>query len=336
MKLLTRLFITFLALSVIYTGLCFLGPDSFKANKTVQIDAPIQMVFNEIIDLDSWKDWSPWIGRDSSMEIIFGEIKSGIGAVYSWKSENSGNGSLIIDQANYPVQVRSKMEFEEWKGISYSYWDLSIASSQQTELNWRLETDTPISFFVRGIMYLNGSEKKLQEGLDHGIQQIKSVLEEKRASNQAIVQEIIMEDRTFFYMRDVVETDQIESFFSMHLGTLATATISKNVEMSGMPCGLYYSWNTATRTTDMAAAIPVEEVFDISSGAFITIDGGKVLIVDNFGPYESLHLGHEALQSYLQKNNLEMRSPVIEEYMNDPSLVNDPSEIQTRIYYYLR
>jgi effector-binding domain-containing protein len=270
------------------------------------------------------------------MEISYNDHMAGIGASYHWKSNNSGNGDLIIDEAQYPTNIRSKMSFEDWKGVSFSYWDLGVNDEKKTKLTWRLETDTPISFFVRGIMLLNGSQKKLENGMQEGINLLKTTVEEKYASNTLIVQKTDLMDRTFAIQRDRVKFENITDFYKEHLGFLATSAMTKNVAMNGMPCGLFYSWDSATRTTDMAAAIPVNEVFDINPGAFVSIEAGNVLYVDHYGPYKNLELAHNALTGYIQENGLNFKEPIIEEYMNDPTLVSDSSKIHTRVYYYLK
>jgi effector-binding domain-containing protein len=334
MKLLKRLLVTFLSLCLVYIGLCFLGPKSFEAKNELSIAAPINMVFDQIIDLNTWAEWSPWLRQDSTMEVSYGDQMIGVGASYSWKSEESGNGSLEISDAKYPTNIQSKMRFDDWNGISYSFWDLSIDENNMTNLIWHLETDLPISFLVRGIMLLNGSQKKLEEGLQKGIIQLKQKIENKYASNPSVVQKMDMIDRTFVIQKDSVKFEQIEAFYKEHLGFLATAAMTKDVAMDGMPCGLFYSWNTASQISEMAAAIPVDEVFDINPGSFETMDGGHLLYVDHFGPYSQLKTAHQKLSGFIQENDLKLRMPIIEEYMNDPTLVNDSNEIHTRVYYY--
>ena len=65
--------------------------------------------------------------------------------------------------------------------------------------------------------------------------------------------------------------------------------------------------------------------------AFTT--GGKALMVDHYGPYEKLGDAHMAMEDYMNWHGTQMNGPAIEEYMNDPTMVADASEIHTRIYY---
>ncbi len=60
--------------------------------------------------------------------------------------------------------------------------------------------------------------------------------------------------------------------------------------------------------------------------------GGEVLIAHMWGPYSELSQAYIQIQNWLNQNKRIARDPPFEVYLNDPSTVKDPSEIQTDIY----
>jgi len=60
--------------------------------------------------------------------------------------------------------------------------------------------------------------------------------------------------------------------------------------------------------------------------------GGEVLIAHMWGPYSELSQAYTQIENWLKENNRIARNIPFEVYLNDPSNVKDPSEIQTDIY----
>ena len=60
--------------------------------------------------------------------------------------------------------------------------------------------------------------------------------------------------------------------------------------------------------------------------------GGEVLIAHMWGPYSELSQSYIQIDKWLKQNNRMARANPFEVYINDPSAVKDPSDIQTDIY----
>jgi effector-binding domain-containing protein len=336
MKLLIRLLISIATIFFVYLGICFLGPKNFNIERSTKIDAPVSLIYNEVINLEGWSEWSPWVRADSTMELVFGPIKNGKGASYHWTSEESGQGTMEIVEASTNESMKTRMEMAGWKGYSYGNWNFKTLENHSCKVTWAMESDTDIPFLMRGMMFLNGSSKNLQNNFEEGLADLQFVCDEKMKQITSL--EVVrrqVEGRTFLYRKDDVSIAEIAAFYTQNFGILAKATMSEKIEMDGMPSGLYYNWDSANQMTTMAAAIPVHEVFEIQDADFYTFDTSDALVLDFYGPYETLDLAHYAIQWHLLKNDLKVRDPYIEEYMNDPTVVDDPSDIHTQVVYFL-
>lgn len=95
--------------------------ENFRVSHKQVINASPEAVYNQIVTLKNWENWSYWKGLDDKMITTYNDIPSGVGASYSWKSEkqNVGNGSLIIERTVLNEYVQSRLNFEgNGKGFS--------------------------------------------------------------------------------------------------------------------------------------------------------------------------------------------------------------------------
>ena len=70
-------------------------PQSYSVNKTIEINANIEVVKPLVTDFSQWQKWSPWEKVDPSIRFTLGEPSSGLGAHQSWKGK-WGYGEMII------------------------------------------------------------------------------------------------------------------------------------------------------------------------------------------------------------------------------------------------
>ena len=95
--------------------------ENFRVSHKQVINASPEAVYNQIVTLKNWENWSYWKGLDDKMITTYNDIPSGVGASYSWKSEkqNVGSGSLIIERTVLNEYVQSRLTFEgNGKGFS--------------------------------------------------------------------------------------------------------------------------------------------------------------------------------------------------------------------------
>jgi effector-binding domain-containing protein len=52
------------------------------------------------------------------------------------------------------------------------------------------------------------------------------------------------------------------------------------------------------------------------------------------GSYDHLDVPHNAIESYIKENDLEVLGPALEEYVTDPGSEPDTSKWETHIFYF--
>jgi hypothetical protein len=94
MRILKRILTILIAVIVLLAAASYLLPRQVVAARSIEIDAPASEVFNQVNGLKSEADWSPWLGRDPEVKLMYSGSETGVGSKLEWTSEHPqvGNG----------------------------------------------------------------------------------------------------------------------------------------------------------------------------------------------------------------------------------------------------
>ena len=137
----------------------------------------------------------------------------------------------------------------------------------------------------------------------------------------------------FVAVRETVQMDKVTEFFTNSLGKAMQAAQEKGAEIAGAPCGLYFTWDEATKTTDMAGAIPVKAKTEINGFSAVEIPASEALLVEYYGDYHNIGDAHTAMEQYIAATGMKTTPPAIEAYITDPGQEPDASKWLTKVYY---
>jgi effector-binding domain-containing protein len=130
-----------------------------------------------------------------------------------------------------------------------------------------------------------------------------------------------------------VPSSEIGTKMGEMYGALYAYLQTKGIAPAGAPFAVYYSFDPSGMT-EFEAGIPVAEKVEgnenISAKEFPVM---KVVSTLYSGAYENMAPVYESLMKYMTDNKLESAGTSWEVYLTDPSLVKDPSENKTLIYF---
>lgn len=327
------------AILLIYLGLCFIGPKEIQASRSIEIDAPATAVYKHVGDLKNWKAWMPWYQNDPEMQLEWGEQTAGVGGHYAWSSENSGNGKMKIIEAAPGESMRTEIEFDGM-GTSYGTWNFEPTEAGQTKVTWGMQAEDPVPFPMRGMLIAMGVQKQLDGDFDQGLASLKKVVEETQANlpteyDGYQIKMLDLPASHYVGMREEIAQSDLSDFYAKNLPVAAKALTAAKSEMTGMPTGLFYSWDEKTGKTDVLAGIPVKTAPTALSDNMLSLSvpANKAVQINYYGEYDASIKAHMAMDKYLSDRNWKVVYPVMEEYVNDPTTVKDPSEILTKVTY---
>ena len=142
MKILKYLFL--LLLIVLVGGSIYFGTKdgSFDVVKSKVMNAPAEVIYDNVKDYKSWAAWGPWIDQDENIDISYAEKTEGEGASYSWKSEEMGDGSMQTVKVIPNKEIDQKITFNTPVGDSESdvYWRFEPSEEPgKTKVTWGMK-----------------------------------------------------------------------------------------------------------------------------------------------------------------------------------------------------
>lgn len=176
--------IVVLVLIVVAYGMSLTGEAQMERSTT--INAPIEKVFASVNTFSNIKEWSPWTKIDAEAKYEFMGPDTGVGAKYSWDSENPelGQGTQEILESRDGNYVKTQMIFAI-PGEFYAEYILEPVDGG-TKLTWTYDGK------VDGMMWkiiMNGSEGQLGPMYEQGLTDLKAYIESLPDPTPVMVEE---------------------------------------------------------------------------------------------------------------------------------------------------
>lgn len=160
---------------VLLAGL-FMKKD-FHFERSMQIQAPHDVVWDNVLYFKNHEKWSQWKAKDPNMQVNITGIDGAVGAKMSWKSEHKdvGNGSQTITAVQEGKRVDTDLEFEG-QGGAKAFMTVDGDSTACTA-TWGL--DMHANYPMNAIMGFFMSEKVMNEMFDTGLNMLKAASEKQ-------------------------------------------------------------------------------------------------------------------------------------------------------------
>ncbi len=139
MQILKKIVIGLGALIAALVLVSYLFPRKFGVSRSIEIKAPVAIVFDQVNDLRKWNEFSPWLADDPNMQLSYGAITAGVGASYSWKGESTGSGTMTSVEVIPNQLVRYKLEFDD-EGGGEAVWRFAPTAEGVTA-TWEFSGD---------------------------------------------------------------------------------------------------------------------------------------------------------------------------------------------------
>lgn len=326
-KVLRFLLILIIILFVGYLILCIATPAQMTVVESTTINAPKNVVWNQMVDLENQQNWSPWKEMDPTVKTTITGPAGQVGQKSAWTSESNVGEMTIItiegDSMRYDMHFVEPFEGDAVGWVTVSGEDGAVVATS----GYSGET----SFWMRGMNALFGRrmmEKMLERGLELLKEYVESGKAEVPAPNYEIA-EITYPATTFATVRKTVKIAEMNQFFGPAYAEVAAAAGS---QIRGNSHSITYKWDETNGEGDIAAAFPVSG--PVKGMAMVDIPetkGYKLVLV---GPYttENFMGAHMAMRKHAGENGL-AEPLVIEEFVTGPEQEADSNKWVTHIYY---
>lgn len=345
MRVLKTILIILLALAAIICLLGFIGPDTYRYERSVTIAAPPEAVYPHVSSLGAMDKWSPWNALDPNMKKTMEGTDGTVGAIGRWEGNAEvGKGEQRIDSLAPNSLVRNHLTFlEPWTSECDALVELT-PEAEGTKVTWAMVGDNNFASKLMGKFM--DMDAMIGKDFDKGLGMLKEQVEAaevERKANQAsagyVIEAIENPEMVFVGKRDAkVKWSDMAAFYGTNFQLAGGAIGKAKLAMAGAPSGVFWAWNEADQTADMLAGFPVKAGADLKVDGFDVhvIPAGKMLKTPYYGAYEKSGAAHEAMDAYIKANNLTHYGNVIEEYITDPMTEKDTTKWLTNIYYMVK
>ncbi|MEO5946349.1 MAG: SRPBCC family protein [Chitinophagaceae bacterium] len=178
MKTVRLLFFFLLAVVIITVALSFIQPTSQKVEREIVINTPPSVIYEQLIKLEHFHQFSVWSQQDSSAVYSFTGVDGTVGATSSWKGspEISGEGKIEIIKLEPNKKVQHQLHFTKpRKGDAVSTFTLSQNEKSSTTVKWVFELATPRPWNIFNL--ISSLDKKMGDDFETGLLSLKTLIE---------------------------------------------------------------------------------------------------------------------------------------------------------------
>lgn len=163
---------------LLIAGIGSLLPREFSLEQSIEIAAPIEVVFQRVNDLNRWLEWSPWRSENLGADKIqIGEPSAGSGAKFRWEDPR-GPGKLWLSDSEPNRRVEYSLSVAQFQEVRGEF--LLDGGDGTTIVTWKCRGKLPGGPFYGYLRGLFGAEMRRQ--FQASLQRLKDECETNRTS----------------------------------------------------------------------------------------------------------------------------------------------------------
>jgi hypothetical protein len=316
--------IAIVVVAVLVLGL--IEPTDILVSRSTVIKAPKEAVFEQMVMFKNWPNWSPWYKTDSTMKMTYSGTDGQPGSSYHWVGDEkkAGEGEMKNTAVNGTELTFDVTFTKPDRGTAHGILK-AVDTAGMTKATWSFSIH--IGFPWNAMCVFMNMDKMLGGDFESGLANMKQYVESHAtpAAPEVNIQEVDFPEHVYVGIRKTINMADIMKFFADNKGM--------NVKASGSYTGLFYTWDMATKTTDLAAVYPVSDTAMLAKGtSVIHVPAAKAYLAVLRGGYAPEMKYHNALHQRLEAKG-QKQLVVVEEYPTGQYNEPDSNKWVTNIYY---
>ncbi|ANH83365.1 hypothetical protein A8C56_22375 [Niabella ginsenosidivorans] len=320
MRFFRWIFLFLICVAIVLLGLSFLAPVQQQVVRSVVINAPAKKVYEQMLLLQNFNNWSIWGKADSSIQYTSNRIPDGqVGTTITWNGNAllSGKGKIQLTGLLENRQITHHITLLEPQHLEAdSKFDLT-EQNNATSVTWTFTVPSERPWNVYNLFYSLDKEKGAE--FEKGLQALKMMIEKAPIvpPNTPRIVNTNFSLTNYVSIRQQVRRADLPAFFTTHFHHLEHYTL-KDSAATDVRTGLFYKKDEKALQDDVAAAIQIPAGFNPalrSPEELISIPASKAIEVRITGNNPATKdLAYKTLNDYIADRQLKTQAPVIEEY----------------------
>jgi uncharacterized protein YndB with AHSA1/START domain len=155
-------------------------PDSFVVQRTTNVEAPPEKLFELIEDFHKWTLWSPYEKLDPELKRTYGGALHGKGAVYEWEGAKAGSGRMEVTESTPSSRIVIALEFiKPFRGNSVGEFKLAPRADGSTSVTWATRGECNLASKVMQV-FMN-IDAMIGKDFEAGLANMKQLTESRAA-----------------------------------------------------------------------------------------------------------------------------------------------------------
>lgn len=151
-------------------------PDTFRVQRSIDINAPAEKIFPLINDYRHWGSWSPYEKVDPAMQRTFSGAPNGKGSVYEWNgNKNVGRGRMEILDATPSSKIVIKLDFfSPFEAHNTAEFTMQ-PKGNATNVTWAMQG--PVPYMMKIMHMFMNMDRMCGDQFQQGLTSMKAVAE---------------------------------------------------------------------------------------------------------------------------------------------------------------
>lgn len=112
MRLARNILLTIGGVILFLVLIAFLLPPAYHVERSIEINQPVEIVFEQVVDLNNYLQWNPWTERDPNVKNKINGEAAVPGMKWSWDGKKTGKGNLTLVEFKKNEFIRNRLVFE--------------------------------------------------------------------------------------------------------------------------------------------------------------------------------------------------------------------------------
>lgn len=302
----------------------------YHVQRSIQINAAPQKVFDTVADFGTWTKWSPWLCSEPDAEVKVTADASSVGSIYSWKGEIVGQGEIEHRKLQPARSIEEEIRFvKPFKSKSRVSFEMEPAGDG-TKLTWHMNGSLPwFMFWMKSLM-------EIIIGMDYerGLKMLKEWMETGEVLSKTKIRgvEPVGPLRVAGVRRKCLLSEigpSMDAAFAEAEKKLA----AHNLPTDGQPISVYHDFDMKAQVFDCTSGFVIPETAATVPAELShwSLPATKALCVEHVGCYSHLGNAWSAANQFARYKKLKQsRAGAFEIYTND-SEDTPPAELRTEI-----
>ena len=312
----------------------WLLPSNVYMERSIAIEAPPEVIFQEVNSSRNFNKWSPWAGLDPNTNYSYSGPKTGVGATISWESEHEdvGNGSQWIVESLKNEKVTNQLEFDGFRG---DFWTSIILepNGNETWVIWTYKAEMGDNYMAK--FFGPFMDNMLGPLYEEGLLNLKRVIEAKPFTELEIA-EVMMEEQVYLgisqylYWEDFSQLTELMDGFHQEIASFAS---DQGINITGPPIARYSNYDER-QGVQLMYGLPIEKEVPIENERIQlgTTYSGKAIKSVYRGNYLGMDPTYDIMEVFIHENGYHLQDTSWQVFEVDFRTEPDTAKWTTHIY----